>query len=217
MQPKDIIDIVLKALTLCTTIAIACIGAIYTCKQNEFAQVEQTSLETNRTLQILSDISKLTQTKDEGSNTEAYDLVTTLKDETFKNKLSPTIRDDLWFKTWVQRIEDRAAGAKVTTQPLNGAPASAERWIYLGQFNGKSWDTRYLDGIDPQIPPIQLQGKVLTPSVVIGAIYERSGPATEQALMPAIGTLNLGQHVKVLVVRQVPNNPHYWAKIDLIP
>ena len=215
MEAKDKIDIALKVATLLVTGFLALIGWNFQRNQEAFNKAEQISQETSRTIQLLADVEKLNNAPDDASRSQAYGMVGALQDKTFRQEMSPTVAGDKWFLAWTQRLQDAAAAPSPSAVAPIVQTTSRKGWVYLGQFNGKSWDTRYFDGIDPTVAPTNLGGKVISPQITTGAVYVRAGAATEHALMPVTGSVRPGTTVKILAVKQVPNNPHWWAQVAL--
>jgi hypothetical protein len=102
--------------------------------------------------------------------------------------------------------------------------AGSQCWVYLGEYDGKfngkacegpgSWASRYLQ-FDAPICPADLIGKSMTVRPETGAIYARSGPASELGVQPVVGGVYPGELVTIDGIRTSANGQNYlWGRVS---
>jgi hypothetical protein len=102
-------------------------------------------------------------------------------------------------------------GADTTPAPRRNATASRfeSGWVYLGEFDGSTWITRYFDGWSGGLPE---SGTKITPR---GRSYVRLAiPDENGALAGARTTIGSEQSVAILELARWQNGPYVWARAE---
>jgi len=87
-------------------------------------------------------------------------------------------------------------------------------WVFLGTYNGKSWDSTYFD-IEDTTKPESLDGKKITVSAK--ALNVRSAKPNALGKMGTIEfTLSGGDRVKILEVDEWFSSGYIWARVELL-
>jgi hypothetical protein len=197
-------DPFLKVLSILATLIVALVGLNYTI-EDQNARKRQTALELLIKVMTLS-----TSVKTDEQNS-SLGVLKTLQTKEFSQTLSPVFLGEKNFQIVIANLHDQIY-QQPPQQTVTARPGG-EQWIYIGQWDGTTWNTRYLE-FKENLKPENLEGKAFEVRNETGALNVRSGPAKPDALMPVVGIKNPGEKVTISKVEQTLGNPHFWGKIN---
>jgi hypothetical protein len=105
--------------------------------------------------------------------------------------------------------------AVATPAPAGPSETAPLGWVYLGDWTGTEWRTRYLD-FDPKASPSSIAGKVVEVRRSTGQLNVRRGLPTPEGEFPSVvAVLQPGQRLRVGSVQAWQSTGYQWAPATL--